>query len=188
VVVDLASHDIDAMRFLLGLPVERLYAETARRIHTAHEDLLVGTLRFAGGVIGSLDVNWLTPTKIRELMVVGSRGTFVANYLTQDLTFHENNDNSVTWQDLAALRGMSEGQAIRYAFERKEPLRAELEAFVAFVRDGGPCPASPEDATETLAIALGLIESAQTGRAVHCPVLVADGDLTLVASIGSPPQ
>jgi predicted dehydrogenase len=167
VVVDLASHDIDAMRFLLDLPVERLYAETERRIHTAYEDMIVGTIRFAGGIVGSLEVNWLTPTKIRELSVVGSRGTFIANYLTQDLAFFENNVVAAGWDDLATLRGMSEGNAIRYAFRRQEPLRAEIEAFVAYARDGGPCPAAPEDAAETLDVALGLIEAARTGQPVH---------------------
>jgi UDP-N-acetylglucosamine 3-dehydrogenase len=168
VVIDLATHDIDVMRFLLERPIERLYAETARRIHTAHEDLLVGTIAFAGGVIGSLDVNWLTPTKTRELSVVGSCGTFRANYLTQELTFYENGTMPVAWEDLATLRGASEGDVTRYAIERKEPLRAELEAFVATACESGPSPMPPEDAMETLGIAIGLIESACTGQSVWC--------------------
>jgi predicted dehydrogenase len=166
VVVDLASHDIDAMRFLLDLLPERLYAETAQRVHSSHEDMIVGTIRFAGGVIGALDVNWLTPTKIRELVVVGSRGTFVANYLTQDLSFHENGLPAASRPGPAATSGIGEGNAVRYAFQRKEPLRSELEAFVAYARDGGACPISPVDAAETLAIAHGLIESARLGAAV----------------------
>lgn len=165
VVVDLAAHDIDAMRFLLELPAERVYAETARRIHTEHEDMLLGTIRFSNGVVGCLDVNWLTPTKIRELTVVGSKGTFIANYLTQDLSFHENSAVSGDWADFGSLHGMNEGNAVRYAFPRQEPLRAELDAFVEFVR-GGECPASPEDATDTLAIALDLIASARAGAPV----------------------
>jgi predicted dehydrogenase len=166
VVVDLAAHDIDAMRFLLNLPAERIYGETARRIHTDHEDMLFGTIRFSSGVIGCLEVNWLTPTKIRELSVVGSRGTFIANYLTQDLSFHENSAVSSEWADFTSLQGVSEGNAIRYSFARQEPLRAELEAFVAYAR-GGECPVSPADATDTLAIALDLIHSAEEGTPVH---------------------
>jgi predicted dehydrogenase len=164
------------MRFLLDLPAERVYAETARRIHTEYEDMLFGTIRFANGVVGCLDVNWLMPTKIRELTVIGSRGTFIANYLTQDLSFHENSAVSVAWEDLGSLRGMSEGNAVRYAFSRQEPLRAELEAFVAYAR-GGPCPISPEDATDTLAIALDLIASAHDG----IPILHSERDAQRLA-------
>lgn len=167
VVIDLATHDIDAMRFLLGRPVERLFAETGMRIHTAHEDMILGMLRFQGDIVGTLDVNWLTPTKIRELSVVGERGTFVANYLTQDLTFFENSALQPLWSELAALKGMGEGNVTRYTFPRKEPLRAEIEAFLEYVRNGGECPASPEDATETLAIALELIESARMGAPIQ---------------------
>ncbi|MCC6790182.1 MAG: Gfo/Idh/MocA family oxidoreductase [Thermomicrobiales bacterium] len=166
VVVDLAAHDIDAMRFLLNLPAERIYAETARRIHTDYEDMLFGTIRFANGVVGCLEVNWLTPTKIRELSVVGSRGTFIANYLTQELSFHENSAVSNEWVDFSSLQGVSEGNASRYSFPRQEPLRAELEAFVAYAR-GGECPVLPADATDTLAIALDLIHSAEVGMPVH---------------------
>lgn len=44
VVVDLATHDVDVMTFLMQSEVIRLRAETEQRIHTAHEDLLSGLL------------------------------------------------------------------------------------------------------------------------------------------------
>jgi len=71
VVLDLATHEIDAMRSILGSEVRRVYAEIDRKAHSHCEDLLSGLLRFADGVIGVLDVNWLTPTKVRQLAVVG---------------------------------------------------------------------------------------------------------------------
>ncbi|MBI3964752.1 MAG: Gfo/Idh/MocA family oxidoreductase [Chloroflexi bacterium] len=147
VVIDLATHDLDVMRYVLGSEIERVYAETARRIHTAHEDLVSGLIRFTSGAIGHFDVNWLTPTKIRELTVTGERGMFVANYLTQELSFYANNHLQTSWEALDTLTGVSEGDMTRYSIQRKEPLRAELEAFVAAVaawdgersgrRDGG---------------------------------------------------
>ena len=163
VVVDLASHDIDAMNFLLDSPVETLYAQTARRIHTSHEDMVLGTLRFANGAIGDLDVNWLTPTKIRQLTVVGSKGTFVADYLTQDLAFYENGAVSSEWDSLSELQNISEGNAIRYAFAKTEPLKAELGAFVESILNDTVVPAPPETAAQALAIAHDLIESSRCG-------------------------
>jgi predicted dehydrogenase len=80
VVLDLAPDDIDVMRFVLESEVTRVHAETEQRINTEHEDMLSGVLRFANGVVGVLDVNWLTPTKIRELSVLGERGMFVVDY------------------------------------------------------------------------------------------------------------
>lgn len=90
VVLDLATHDLDVLRYLLDSEVTRVYAETERRIHTAHEDLLCGLLRFANGAVASLDINWLTPAKVRTLALTGERGMFVVDYLMQELTFHAN--------------------------------------------------------------------------------------------------
>jgi predicted dehydrogenase len=70
VVIDLAVHDLDVMRYISGAELVRVYAETERRIHSAHEDLLTGMARLSDGTIGTLTINWLTP-KIRELYVTG---------------------------------------------------------------------------------------------------------------------
>ena len=78
------------MRFLVGSEPVRIYAEAERRIHTEHEDLFTGTVRFANGVLGVLNINWLTPTKQRVLTVTGERGMYVADYLSQDLVFYAN--------------------------------------------------------------------------------------------------
>ena len=90
--VDLAPHDIDVMRYLVDAEPIRIYAETERRIHTEHEDLFAGTIRFANGVIGVLNINWLTPTKRRKLTVTGERGMYVADYITQNLVFYANQE------------------------------------------------------------------------------------------------
>ena len=85
VVVDLATHDLDLMRYITGLDPLRVYAETEKRINTDLEDLVIGLLRFPGGITGALEINWLTPTKVREVLVLGERGLFRVDDLTQDL-------------------------------------------------------------------------------------------------------
>jgi UDP-N-acetylglucosamine 3-dehydrogenase len=136
VVVDLATHDVNIMEHAVGSPIERVFAETDRRIHQTHEDLVSCALRFASGTVGVIDINWLTPTKIRELSVLGERGMFVVNYLTQDLTLYENTSSAGT-DDVFAVMGVSEGRMIRFPVQKFEPLKAEIQAFVAAVRDGG---------------------------------------------------
>jgi predicted dehydrogenase len=156
VVVDLAPHDLDVMRFLLGSDPIRLYAETERRIHTEHEDLFVGVLKFENGAVGVLDINWLTPTKRRTLSVTGERGMYVADYLDQDLVFYANPaDDSV-----------AEGEMVRRHVERREPLAIELEEFARAARDGGPAPVDPREAMIALLLARTMVESASSGRVV----------------------
>ncbi len=168
VVVDLAPHDLDLMRFITGDEPVRLFAETEQRIHTAHEDLVNALLRFANGATGVLDINWLTPQKVRTVTVLGERGMFVADDLTQDLYFYENAEaNGLTWGHLSMLKGVSEGRMTRYPIPRYEPLRAELEAFADAVLNDTPVPVSGADGLAALRLALALVESGKTHQVLE---------------------
>lgn len=164
VVMDLATHDLDIMRYLIGSKVTRVFAETRRELHISCEDLFIGTLRFSNGAVALLEINWLTPTKIRELYVTGERGMFRVNYLTQDLCFFENAEtNGHDWSALSLLRGVSEGSMVQYAIQKKEPLRAELETFISKVQGKGAQIVNGYDAKATLTVAMALVESALSG-------------------------
>lgn len=168
VVVDLATHDLDIMRYLTGKEVRRLYAETEQEIHTAHEDLFSGLVRFEDGVVGVLNINWLTPTKIWEITVTGQRGMCLANLLTQDLYFYENQEaGGLDWNHLSLLRGVGEGQMVRLRLHRREPLRAELEAFVATERGEQATIVRGEDGLTVLELAQALVRSGPEGRVIE---------------------
>jgi len=166
VVIDLATHDIDVMRYLTDSEPVRVYAETERRVHTEHEDLLSGVLKFANGAIGVLDINWLTPTKIREISVTGERGMFLANYLTQDLYFYENNFGPQGWSPTVPLLGVSEGNMLKLRIDRGEPLKLELAAFVSSVANGCQPEVRGEDAVAALTIAQAIVRSGETARTI----------------------
>ena len=159
VVIDLAVHDLDIIRYLTNSEVTRLYAEIKRQIHTEHEDLLSALLKFKNGVICNLNINWLTPTKIRKLYITGEKGMFVANYLTQDLYFYENAEvkNNVNYADI--MMGVSEGRMIKFNVKKKEPLRAEIEHFVDCVENNKEPLINGKDGLKALELAQKLIES-----------------------------
>ena len=166
VVIDLAVHDLDVMRYVTGAEVVRVYAETERRIHSTREDLLTGLVRL-DDIIGTLTINWLTPTKIRELHVIGERGMFRVDYLTQDLYFYENaTAQGAEWDTLRVLRGVSEGRMIRHVVAKKEPLRAELEAFLSAVRGEAPVAVTGEDGLKALELAQAVVKSGLEHRVI----------------------
>jgi predicted dehydrogenase len=168
VVVDLAPHDVDIMRFLTGMDPERVYAETEQRIHTEHEDLLFGLMHFPEGITAAMEINWLTPTKLREVLVLGERGMFRVDDLTQDLYFFENAQASMDhWPQLRTLKGVSEGSMVRYALQRYEPLKAELQAFLKAVTGEAPVPVTGEDGLKALRLALALVESGLKHQVIH---------------------
>lgn len=164
VTLDLATHDIDIMRYLADAEVEHVYAETQRRIHNKHEDLLLGILRFTNDAIGMLDVNWLTPTKVRELSVTGEKGLYLVNYLTQDVYFYENDYTTITWDALRSLTGVSEGTMTRFKVQKAEPLRLEYEDVLTAMRNDTAPTVTGEDGLAVLKIAFQL--TATTPREV----------------------
>lgn len=168
VVVDLAPHDVDIMRFLIGEDPKRVYAETEQRIHTDHEDLMFALLRFPGGITGALEINWLTPTKMRETLVLGEKGLFRVDDLMQDLYFYENPQAvGELWSPFRATRGVSEGSMTRYSIKRQEPLKAELKAFIDSVKNNTPVPVTGQDGLEALRLSLALVKSGKTHQVIE---------------------
>ena len=168
VVKDLATHDLDLVRWLGGGRVERVAAQTQHRMSRQHEDLVLVTGRLEGGVAFNSVVDWLTPTKVRRTRILGERGMLVADTLRADLTFYENADTSTHgWTAMQALRGVAEGDMTRYALARREPLAVELQGFCALIRgDADAQVVTLEEGLETVAVAEAVLASAASGETV----------------------
>jgi predicted dehydrogenase len=160
VVKDLATHDIDLVLWLGGA-IDTLHAHMARKLGV-HEDLVEAVGRLSDGTVVSISVNWLTPTKQRTVTVLGERGALHADMLTADLTFYANADLPTEWDDMARLKGVSEGDMIRYALRKREPLQVELETFrdTVLARVSDDAPVSLDDGVEVLRVADMILDEA----------------------------
>jgi len=167
VVLDLATHELDIMRYLLEAEAARLFAEVGRNAHEAHEDMLSAVLRFTSGVVGVLDINWLTPAKIRELRITGERGMFMVDYIHQDLYLYQNAEAPGRWDTLALFRGVEEGDVLKLRVDKVEPLERELHAFAKAVSEHSQPPVTGEDGRRALILAHGLLASAREARVLH---------------------
>lgn len=137
VVKDLATHDIDIVTWIGGSEFEEVSGQLAHKMGRPHEDLVVATGRLENGIVASINVNWLSPVKRRGVTVLGEKGAFVADLLTGDLRFHSNADVvDSAWDQIAILRGVSEGDTVLYAFPKREPLAVEHEAFREAIAHG----------------------------------------------------
>jgi predicted dehydrogenase len=165
VAMDLATHDLDVMCALAGRPL-RIAAETDRRAHRTHEDLLAALIRFENGIIGVLEVNWLTPDKVRQLTVTGERGMFVVDYLNQHLTLFENAQASEAWEAIAIFEGVTEGNVVRFAIPREEPLKAQLEVFANAVLGREPLLVTAEEGVRAVRLAGAVVEAGAGGEPI----------------------
>ncbi len=171
VTVDLGTHDADMLSWIAGERPTRVYAELAQRIHTSHEDLLFGLLHFPSGATGMIDVNWLTPAKRRQLVVVGEEGMFELDYLTQRLTFTRAATDKP--ELIAGYAPNFVGDVAEIPVASSEPLVAEIDAFLRVVREGGRPPVDGEDGLWAVAIANSLLLAAAERHPVDMTDLIS---------------
>jgi len=129
VIKDLATHDIDLTMWTMQRRYESVSAHTAFRSGRKHEDMLVAIGQLEGGAIVSHLVNWLSPFKERRTTIIGEHGALVADTLTSDLTFFENGTQANSWDGVSTFRGVSEGNVLRFALNKIEPLLTEHLEF-----------------------------------------------------------
>ena len=170
VVNDLATHDIDLTGWVTGQRYESVSARTVSKSGRPHEDMVAVVGRLTGGAMCSHLVNWLSPLKERSVVVTGEHGCFVADTLTADLTFYTNGAQSTEWEALRAFRGVREGDMIRYAIAKREPLQMEHECFRDAVLGHSDEIVTLRQGLDTVVVAAAVLASATTGTTVSVPL------------------
>ena len=149
VVIDLAVHDIDLIRWFTDSDIIEVQPQLSSAV-AEREDIALLQFRTASGVLAHINTNWLTPFKARNV-TVATRGKYVTgDLLTRQVTecFGFQPDGSYS------MRHLSVGHA--------EPLRSELLAFLRAVRSGSAPAVSGEEAVASLEIATRCLNSRPT--------------------------
>jgi UDP-N-acetylglucosamine 3-dehydrogenase len=141
VVIDLAVHDIDLIRWFTESEIVEVQPQTSSAV-AEREDIALLQFRTASGVLAHINTNWLTPFKARTIHIATRDKYLIADLLTLQVTecFGFQPDGSYS------MRHLSVGYA--------EPLRSELLAFVAAIRSGAPPAVTGEEALASLEIAI----------------------------------
>jgi len=144
VVKDTAIHDIDAMRYLFGEEVLAVFAQTGSLRRRSYEDYAEMMLRFDGGTTGFIDANWLTPRKVRTLIITGSEATINLDYITQEITL----ENSK--------------QLVKPYTPWAEPLKLELDSFVTTIIQDTLGSPSGDDALRAIRVCDAALRSGKS--------------------------
>ena len=164
VVLDMGIHDIDIMRYLVG-EVKSVYAKAGMfNKKISHEDYANIVLNFENGISGVVEVNWLTPMKIRKLFLTYSENFVEADYMNQSVTISSSSFKEIDEMDLYHVPIQYNIREV--ALERKEPLKNEIEDFVRAIKESEEPLASGMDGLMALKIAQASIESHKTGDVV----------------------
>jgi UDP-N-acetylglucosamine 3-dehydrogenase len=157
VLVDLGVHDIDIINYLLGKEPDRVVCNGGRALIESREDYAEIFMNY-GDISGFVQVNWITPVKIRNLAVTGSEGYAELNYITQKLELYKSHYSKDFdgFGEFVIKFGDAEKEDIDV--DQKEPLRAEIESFLNAIRRNEKVVTSGEDGLTALKIALAAQE------------------------------
>ncbi|MFH0956482.1 MAG: Gfo/Idh/MocA family oxidoreductase [Candidatus Aenigmatarchaeota archaeon] len=158
VVIDLAVHDIDIFSYLLGKEPVTICAAGGKALARDREDYADIFLRY-NGTNGFIEVNWITPVKVRVLNVTGTKGYARLNYVTQKLTLYESNYEKTfdAFGDFVVRFGEPRVKSVKVKSE--EPLMLELLDFLDSVKKGRKPLVTGEDGLRALKTATEVMEA-----------------------------
>jgi UDP-N-acetylglucosamine 3-dehydrogenase len=149
VVKDLAIHDIDITRYLFDDDPVEVYAKAGNLRHRKFEDHAQILLTFKAGRTAFIEANWLTPYKIRKLIVTGSEAIMSLDYITQEIIVE------------------TAGQTVAPRYDVKEPLKLELQHFARSILDDKEPIVTGLDGLKALRIAEVALRSARDSAAIR---------------------
>jgi len=164
VIIDLAVHDIDILNYLLNQQPSEIFTKGRKALTNRREDSAEIFLSY-NGVSGFIQVNWITPVKVRILSVNGSKGYAELNYITQRLELYESKYKKVV-DDFGEFVKFGETIKKEIKVNKKEPLFCELESFVKCIKGNKKPEVSGEDGLKALAIAEKAIESLRYNKVI----------------------
>jgi predicted dehydrogenase len=134
---DLAPHDLSIIDFILpgGLRPEAVSAQGADPLGTGRS--CIGHLTFAlpNGAMAHINVNWLSPTKIRQMVIGGSKRTLVWDDLNpqQRISVY---DRGVNLEKVSATADERKASAVSYRLgDTWSPALPEREALGLMVAE-----------------------------------------------------
>ena len=135
---DLAPHDLSIMDYLIKAAPEAIVA-TGQGHLNGHEDVAYMTLYFPDNVIAHINVNWLSPVKVRTTLIGGEKRMLVWNDLEADekLKVYDKGVKVTSREGVYDLLvSYRSGDMWAPQLEQVEALRQELSYFVECVTAG----------------------------------------------------
>jgi UDP-N-acetylglucosamine 3-dehydrogenase len=164
VILDLGIHDIDVMRYLLGSEVSSVFASGGRIKHDTFEDHANIMLSFENGTSGLIEVNWLTPMKVRRLSLTGLKNFVEIDYITQSIWISSSSLGRLDSFNL--YRIPLEFDTRKITLEMREPLKNELKDFMDAIENRRDPLISGRDGLGTMKAVLAAIESQASGKRI----------------------
>ncbi len=164
VIMDLGVHDIDVTRYLVGSPINSVFAFGGKQSNPDFEDHCNVLMDFEDGTTGFVEVNWLTPMKVRKISLTCMESFVELDYINQSA---EISTSQVREFDPSNMYNIPIEFDIRnISIQKKEPLMNEHIDFLEAVINKTKPLVSGEDGLMTIKVCTAAIESMRSGQRV----------------------
>jgi predicted dehydrogenase len=141
VVCDLAPHDLSILLYWLEQPIVEVAVSGSSVLRRGVPETAFMTLTFAGGQAANVQISWLAPRKLRQMIVVGSQRMVQYDDIASDEPVRIYDRGMDMLPPTPANFGEHQliyrtGDVVIPRVEPQEPLRLELEDFARAIRTG----------------------------------------------------
>jgi UDP-N-acetylglucosamine 3-dehydrogenase len=164
VIMDLGIHDVDVIRHITGAEPISVYALGGKFQNDRFEDYANLLIELNDGSVAFVEVNWLTPMKVRKVSLTCSQGFAQIDYTDQSLEFSSSTISNMDPGDMFRLP--LEFDVRRISVRKEEPLKRELEGFLAAAESHTEALVGGADAIQNLKVCEAAQESLRTGAKV----------------------
>jgi predicted dehydrogenase len=153
-------HYFDLFADLLGRPATSVTAVQRDYLGRGLDDMSLTIVTY-GDIPVTVEANYFVPGTHRECVIVGERGSLVADYGAGTVMLHpgHHRKRGDAWEAV-------EGPAEEIKTGRHEPLRAELAAFLDACRGRIDVPVTAGDGVRAMLIVEAAARAARTGQTV----------------------
>jgi len=149
IVADTSVHDIDTARWIFDEEPSVVFARVGNVISETREDFAAITLGFKGKKTAFIVSNWVTPKRLRQLSIACTQGVISLDFITQEIRFDDVKGTTIPRRDV------------------KEPLTAEMDAFLDSLRNHKAPLVKPSDGLNNTIIAEAALASSSSGMPIY---------------------
>jgi predicted dehydrogenase len=163
VVCDLAPHDLSILLYWLDQPIVEVAASGSSVLRQGVPETAFMTLTFAQGQTANVQISWLAPRKLRQMIVVGSQRMVQYDDTASDEPVRIYDRGMDMLPPTPANFGEHQliyrtGDVVIPRVEPAEPLRLELEDFAHSIRTG-------EEPRSSLALGIEIVAAVELAEA-----------------------
>jgi UDP-N-acetylglucosamine 3-dehydrogenase len=165
VILDLGIHDIDNVIHLMDSRPISVFTKGGKYHDIKYEDHATIMIGFENGKSALVEVNWITPMKVRTLSLTCEKSFVVLDYIKQNINISSSRfvDTENPNQFPTKMEIYSKEMSLNFT----EPLKLEIKNFIDAIENNVEPLVNGEDALISLKVTIAAIKSLETGGVVN---------------------